>query len=455
MNRVFLAMVVLAFSWAAVRELTEPTPEAPPAVEADVDPALDRRVSRLESRVDRHPLFPADRPTDRRPMKALTDGMLDTATSAFVLSLGLVGTMSLFLGVMKVAEAAGLLTVLARLIQPLMVRLFPAVPAGHPAMGAMVMNLSANALGLGNAATPFGIKAMQELERLNRHPGTATDPMVLFLAINTSSVTLLPTTVIVWREAVGSENAAGILPTTLLASMVATTAAVVICLALQRGWPSPSGPGREIEVIPGDAVEAYPRWVSALAFVTLAALIPLSVIYGRVVAPWVIPVLTVGLFSFGALRGVAIYEQFVLGARDGLDVSLRIVPYLIAVLVAVSMLQTSGALGALTHALAPLTAWFGLPAEALPMALLRPLSGSGATGVMVAAMREHGPDSYIGFLVSTIQGSSETTFYVLAVYFGAVGIRNMRHAPWVGIAADVIGVLASIAAVRLYFAVGD
>jgi len=455
MNRVFLAMVVLAFTWAAVREVTEPPPTPLPVEAAAQDETLAKRLAKLEGRVDRHALFPPDRPPDRRPMKTLGDGMVDTATGAFVLSLGLVGTMSFFLGVMKVAEAAGLLALLARLIQPLMIRLFPSVPPGHPAMGAMVMNLSANALGLGNAATPFGIKAMQELERLNRHPGTATDPMVLFLAINTSSVTLLPTTVIVWRETVGSQNAAGVLPTTLLASLIATSAAIALCLWFQRWWPLPAGPGREIDVATSERVDAYPAWISFLAFAALAAAIPLSVIYGRVVAPWVIPLLTVGLLSFAAARGVAVYEQFVVGARDGLDVSLRIVPYLIAVLVAVNMLQTSGALGALTHALAPLTAWFGLPAEALPMALIRPLSGSGATGVMVAAMREQGPDSYIGFLVSTIQGSSETTFYVLAVYFGAVQIRNMRHAPWVGLAADAVGVLASILAVKLYFAMAS
>jgi spore maturation protein SpmA len=451
MNRVFLAMVVVAFGWAAVREVTEPVAAPAPVAAAVVDPAVDQRLARLEARVDRHPLIPADRAPDRRPMRALTDGMVDASITAVILSLGLAGGMCLFLGILKLAEASGLLAVLARLVRPLMVRLFPQVPSDHPAMGAMIMNLCANALGLGNAATPFGIKAMQELERLNRHPGTATDAMCLFLAINTSSVTLLPTTVIVWRETVGSENASGILPTTLLASLIATSAAIALCLAVQRFWPVPAGPGREPERSAAEASEAYPAWVTAAAFVATFAAIPLSVVYGRAIAPWVVPLLLVGLLGYAAARGVAVYEQFVAGARDGIEVSLRIIPYLVAMLVAVGMLQSSGALGAITHALAPLTAWFGLPAEALPMALIRPLSGSGATGVMVAAMREHGPDSYIGFLVSTIQGSSETTFYVLAVYFGAVQIRNMRHAPWVGIAADVVGVLASVLAVKLYF----
>jgi spore maturation protein SpmA len=447
MNRVFLAMVLLAFSWAAVRELTEPPPTSV-HVEAPADPDL----AKLVARVDRHPLFAMDRAPDRAPMQALTDGMLDSAKNAFVLALGLTGAMTFFLGVMKVAEASGLLGVIARLIRPLMIRLFPDVPPDHPAMGAMVMNLSANALGLGNAATPFGIKAMQELEKLNRHPGTATNAMCLFLAINTCAVTLLPTWVIAWRETLGSNNATGILPTTLFASLVSTTTAIGVCLLFQRWWPAPAGPGRALEASGSEATAAYPAWVSGLAFAGLLVAIPLSVMYGRTVGPWVIPVVVAALMVYGAIRGVAVYEQFVAGARDGVEVSLKIVPFLVAILVAVNMLQTSGALAAITRVVAPLTTWFGLPAEALPMALLRPFSGSGATGIMVSTMREHGPDSYLGYLVSTIQGSTETTFYVLAVYFGAVSVRNMRHAPWVGLVCDAAGVLGSVAAVKLYFA---
>ncbi len=385
-------------------------------------------------------------------MEKLGNGIFDTARSAFLLALGLVGTMTFFLGLMKVAEAAGLLAILARLIRPLMIRLFPDVPPDHPAMGAMILNLSANALGLGNAATPFGIRAMQELEKLNRHPGVASNPMALFLAINTASVTLLPTDPIAWRASLGSTNPAGILPTTLCASLFATTMAVLVCKALQRFWAEPPG-GREIPPQETEVVSPpYPGWVSAIAIGAMLLGVPAAVVYGKVIAPWVVPVLTVGLVAYAGARGVAVYEAFVAGAREGVDVALRIVPYLVATLVAVNVLTTSGVMGMFTGLIGPFTATFGLPAEALPMALLRSLSGSGASGMMVGIMRDHGVDSYVGYLVSTIQGSSETTFYVLAVYFGAVGVKDMRHTLAVGLIADAIGIFAAIAAVQAYFA---
>lgn len=388
------------------------------------------------------------------PMDALSTAMVESAAGAVELALGLVGVMTLFLGLMKVAEAGGLLVIIARLIRPLMVRLFPSVPAEHPAMGAMILNLSANALGLGNAATPFGIRAMQELERLNTRPGTATDAMVLFLAINTSSVTLLPTGVIALRAAAGSADPAGILPTTLFATFCATAAAIIAAFAYRRFFPLDSGSTAEIpapaaavdEALPAEAGEAYPLWVSMLALGTLLALIPLSVLYGRVIAPWILPGLMLGFLTFGLLRRVHIYEVFVEGAKEGFQVAIRIIPYLVAILVAVAMLRASGALEAAVSVLAPWTGAVGLPAEALPMALLRPLSGSGAYGVLASIINDPaiGPDSYTGYLVSTLQGSTETTFYVLAVYFGAVQIRRIRHALLAALTADVVAVFAAV-----------
>ena len=428
MNRIFLAIVLAAFLFAAWLQFT-------------VQPE-------------------ADQPT---PMEALSTAMVESAGGAVELAIGLVGVMTLFLGLMKVAEAGGMLSILARLIRPLMVRLFPEVPAEHPAMGAMILNLSANALGMGNAATPFGIRAMQELERLNPQPGTATNAMALFLAINTSSVTLLPTGVIALRAAAGSADPAAILPTTLFATIGSTGIAILATKFYQRlggrtafvpddaqkPIDRPSAPGPEsIE----EAEKAYPLWVSILALIALASMIPLAIVFGHTISPWILPGLMAGFLVFGATRKVAIYEVFVDGAKEGFQVALRIIPYLVAILVAVGMLRASGALDLIVGALSPVTGKIGLPAEALPMALMRPLSGSGAYGILASIINDPaiGPDSYTGMLVSTLQGSTETTFYVMAVYFGAVQVKRMRHAMAAALTADAAGVVFAILACRLF-----
>lgn len=403
------------------------------------------------------------------PMEALSTAMVDSAAGAVDLAIGLIGVMTLFLGLMKVAEAGGMLTFIARLIRPLMTRLFPDVPAEHPAMGAMILNLSANALGLGNAATPFGIRAMQELDRLNDRPGVATDSMVLFLAINTSSVTLLPTGVIALRAAAGSADPAAILPTTLFATLCSTAVAIVGARIYRRFFPLPpltAAPPREAgpeaqaavgdgaaEPLPEEAGQAYPVWISYLALATLVALIPVTVAYGEVISPWILPGLMLGFLAFGVARRVRIYEVFVEGAKEGFQVAVRIIPYLVAILVAVGMFRASGAMDALVSAIGGVTSGVGLPAEALPMALLRPLSGSGAYGIMAAIINDPaiGPDSYVGYLVSTLQGSTETTFYVLAVYFGAVQVRRLRHGLATALTADVAGIAGAVAACSYLF----
>ena len=430
MNVVFFAIVAIAFVTAAVRHLAWV-------------PATSDAVS---------------------PMAALTEGMIETAGGAVTLALGLVGVMALFLGLMKVAEAGGLLRVVARLLRPVMERLFPDVPAEHPAMGAIVMNMSANGLGLGNAATPFGIRAMQGLESLNPRPGSATNSMALFLAINTSSVTLLPTGVIALRAAAGSADPAGIVPTTLFATLCSTTVAIAAAKLGQRLWPAddanvgqpavavtapepePSNEQQPADEPPAEAPPGYPAWVTVMVFAVLLGLIALIVTHGRTVAPWIIPGLAMALLTFGVVRRVRIYEAFVDGARDGFQVAIRIIPYLVAILVAVGMLRASGAMDLVITPLGELTGPFGLPAEALPMALLRPLSGSGAYGVLASIINDPavGPDSYTGYLVSTIQGSTETTFYVLAVYCGAVGVRRLRHALLAALSADVAGVIGAV-----------
>jgi spore maturation protein SpmA/spore maturation protein SpmB len=429
MNAVFLAAVLIAFVVAGYRQVT-------------VTPAPDTAA----------------------PMDALGLAMIDAAKGSVTLAIGLVGVMALFLGLMKVAEAGGLLAIIAKTVRPLMVRLFPEVPADHPAMGAMIMNISANVLGLGNAATPFGIRAMQELDKLNPQKGTATNAMVMFLAINTSSVTLLPTGVIALRASAGSADPAGILPTTLFATICSTTVAIIAVKLYQR-FTAPLAPvsdesGAAIEESAEDDTdlaqepsEPYPVWVSATVLAVVVALIPVTILYGRDIAPWIIPGLMVALLGFGALRGVRVYEAFVEGARDGFDVALRIIPYLVAILVAVAMLRASGALELLITPLGAITTLFGLPAEALPMALLRPLSGSGAYGILASIIQDPatGPDTYVGYLVSTFQGSTETTFYVLAVYFGAVQIRRIRHALAAALTADLAGIAAAVAITAYLF----
>ncbi len=446
MNGIFFAIVVISFAVAAVRHL-------PWLAGTDGGPV---------------------------PMEVLGQAMIASAADAVTLAIGLVGVMALFLGLMKVAERGGLLVIIARLVRPLMVRLFPEVPPEHPAMGAMILNMSANALGLGNAATPFGIRAMQQLDKLNPIKGTASNAMILFLAINTSSVTLLATGVIALRAASGSENPAGIVPTTLVATICSTATAIIVAKLCIRWFPpataEPPEAGTAAEMPVADEIDdlsgaselqasengdrwesasarPYPAYVSYLVLGGIAGFIPLTVFYGREIAPWIIPGLMLLLLGFGVARRVRVYEVFVEGAREGFQVALRIIPYLVAILVAVGMFRASGALEWIIAPIGTVTAHIGMPAEALPMALLRPLSGSGAYGILASIINDPniGPDSYTGYLVSTLQGSTETTFYVLAVYFGAVQIRRIRYALIPALSADLAGIIAAVAIVSLMY----
>lgn len=435
MNRIFYGIVALAFATAASKQLT-----------ADLIVPL-------------HWPFPV---TDSF-VGALTSGALDASESAVTLAIGLVGYMAFFLGLMRVVEDGGGLRILARLLRPLMVRLFPEVPPNHPAMGAMILNMSANALGLANAATPFGIRAMQELETLNRRRGTATNAMALFLAINTSAVTLLPLTVIGIRASMGSADRAGIVATTLFATVCSTTVAIVVTKLLQGRFPlgpedpveaadAPEPPPSEPD--PTEALEdhgAYPIWISLAALGALLAAIPTMLVYGETLAPWILPLVIVGLLTYGVSAGVPVYESFVQGAKAGFDVAITIIPYLVAILGAVGMLRGSGALDGIIGALAPVVVPLGMPAEALPMALIRPLSGSGAIGVLMDTLQVHGPDSFVGYLVSTLEGSTETTFYVIAVYYGAVQVRRIRHTMVAALCADAAGIIAAVVAVSIYW----
>lgn len=395
-------------------------------------------------------------------MKEVTNSALDYAGTAVNIALGLIGIMALWLGVMKVAEEAGLIKIIAKAVRPITRRLFPDVPHDHPAMGSMIMNISANMLGLGNAATPFGLKAMEELEKLNPNKGTATNAMCTFLTVNTAGLTLIPATAIAIRASAGSSDPAIIIGTSIFGAVCATTVGITASKILEK-FPIKKG--------------EFGNWISSLKkplliFSSVILAIVLMAVTGllsgflsifsflspdlfksivQIVSILAIPMLIFVFIGYGALKKVKIYEVFVEGAKEGFNVAVRIIPYLVAMLVAIGIFRAGGAMEWLIAALTPLTNVIGMPAEALPMALMRPLSGSGSLGIMAEIMAVHGPDSFIGILTSTFFGSTETTFYVLAVYFGSVNIRNTRHALAAGLLADISGILGAVFIVRLLF----
>lgn len=410
-------------------------------------------------------------------MENITKAMFDSAKGAVVLAIGLVGPMALWLGIMKVVEAGGLMKIIARAIRPVMIRLFPDVPEDHPAMSAMIMNMAANALGLGNAATPMGIKAMKELDTLNPEKGTATNSMCLFLAINTSSVTLLPLGVITVRAGAGAVNPSAILLTSILATACSTIAAVIAAKLFARKdtlafSPSSTQKSAYKEIDPDKSssqkaeYDLIPPGIISKVFIFIIIAAFIGAIIFRVskgnipplfghqfltsLSHWLMPILMCALLLFGYFKGVKIYETLTDGAKEGFNIAIRIIPFLVAIFVAIGMFRASGALDILITLLNPVTSLIGMPAEALQVALLRPLSGSGSFGVM-AEIVNNNPDSFLSYLVSTMQGSTETTFYVLAVYFGSVGIKRTRHALPAGLCADATGVLASVFICRLMF----
>lgn len=387
------------------------------------------------------------------PMHLLTEQFLHSAHDAVTLTIGLIGVLAFFLGLMRIAQAAGLLNLLSQLIYPLLRKLFPEIPANHPAFGAMLMNLSANILGLGNAATPFGLKAMQELKTLNPHPGVASNAMVLFLAINTSCFTLIPTKIIALRVSAGSQNAAAIIASTLLASIITMLCSIAIAKYFQTWFTLPTvSPSTENpQARSPEKLAILPWWANLLFLAFLFSLIPLTLFFGKRFSNWLLPTFLALVFVIGITKKVNLFDQFVQGAKEGLDTAIRILPFLIAMLVSVGMLRQSGVLAMLTQWLNPFTQIIGLPADALPMVFMRPLSGAGSYGLLSEILNnpDIGPDSYTGYLVSTLMGSTETTFYVLAVYFGSVQIMRLRHAVLTGILADIVSVIASLIAVNL------
>jgi spore maturation protein SpmA len=394
-------------------------------------------------------------------MKEISDQSFESAKSAVTLAISLIGIMAFWLGMMKILECAGVVSSMARLISPILGRLFFDIPKGHPALGAIVLNISANIFGLGNAATPFGIRAMEELQKINPKKDTASHAMCLFLAINTSSVALLPLGVIGVRAAAGASDPAGIWIPTLIATLSSTFVGVLACLIFRMR-------GRSDQ----EATEAYynerieddhsndqfksratvPMKVVSFAIFMLFLFFIIKefirqdsaahFLKGDFASFWFMPFLMLGIVSFGLFRGVRVYDAAVEGAKEGFSVAVRIIPFLVIILVAIGVFRTSGALSFIASYIAPYTMFFGLPPEVLPMAVLRPLSGSGAFAVM-GELVTRDPDSYEAFVASVLMGSTETTFYVATVYFGAVGIMKFRYAILCGLLADITGIIVA------------
>jgi spore maturation protein SpmA len=372
--------------------------------------------------------------------------LFDSSKTGFEIAIGLTGIMSLWLGLMRIGERGGAVEAIARAFRPLFARLFPGIPDGHPAAGAIVMNLSANVLGLDNAATPLGLKAMQELQTLNREPDRATDEMILFMVINASSITVLPMTIFTFRAQLGAADPTDVFVPILIATYCSSMAGLLVTAAIQR-------------------LNLWNRTVVGwLALMTLAiggmvayfASLPADVVGPRsaLVANALLLSIVIAFLAAGARRKVPLYETFIEGAKEGFHVAIGIVPYLVAILVAVGALRASGALEAILGAIRAGAGSFGFDTrwvDALPTALIKPLSGSGARGMMIETMKTLGADSFAGRLACIIQGSTETTFYVLAVYFGSIGVKKTRHALGCGLAADLAGVLGSIFVAYLFF----
>lgn len=404
--------------------------------------------------------------------EAVTAATFDAAkASLMTIALPLGAVMALWLGIMRLAEKSGAVEKLAAFLRPVLTRLFPEVPADHPAMGAMVMNIAANMLGLGNAATPLGLRAMQNLESLNPRPGTATNAMCTFLAINTSSVQLIPATAVGILAAAGALHPTAIIGTSLVATTCSFLTGIISVKLLQRlpmfALPPlqgvlPSSP-KDSEALPAPSstsplnlwkkflLAAYVAFFSGTVFHLVASRttgsLPISIIQS--ISLLAIPIL-IGFFPlYAALRGVPVYEEFIEGAKEGIQVALRIFPHLVAILVAVGVFRAAGGINLLSRLLSPLLNLIGLPAQVLPLVLVRPLSGSAATGLFAEIVKACGPDSYPAQLAGTILGGTETTLYVLAVYFGSVAIRRGRHALAAGLLADTAGVAASLIICKL------
>ncbi|HEY4415030.1 MAG TPA: nucleoside recognition domain-containing protein [Verrucomicrobiae bacterium] len=421
-------------------------------------------------------------------LKEVADKCLEMANTAVVgIAFSLIGVMALWLGIMRLAERAGLVALLARALRPLMRWIFPEVPPEHPAMGSMLMNIAANMLGLGNAATPLGLRAMKDLESLNPRPGTATNAMCTFLAINTSGLQLIPVTAIAILAANKSTNPTAIVGTSIICTACACTSGILMAKGLSKlpmfrqaavasVAQTQTAVAVEEKILVKESATLQPmKWwgqVIIVAFILFFALLFMRLVFPNMfnleISPeiakqnlFIRSVNAISLLSipfllslfplYAALRRVKVYEEFVDGAKEGFDVAIRIIPYLVAMLIAVGMFRAAGGIALLSNLLAPLMRALDFPTDLLPMVLVRPLSGSGSLGFFTELVQQFGADSLISRMAGTIYGSTETTFYVLAVYFGSVAIKRTRHALLAGLTADLVSVIVAVYVCRRMF----
>ena len=377
---------------------------------------------------------------------AMMDSTFSSARTAFDISIGLTGTLCLWMGIMKIGEKGGLVNAISRLLSPVFTRLFPEIPAGHPAFGHIFMNLGANMLGLDNAATPLGLKAMEEMQTLNPEKERATNAMIMFLVLNTSGLTLVPISILIYRSQMGAAQPMDVFIPILLATTIATMAAIVITSLYQR-------------------INLFTRAIVGLLLslcLLVSGMVWLATQLSQTeLGVWSTSAANILLFGIiilfivaGMRKRVNVYDAFIEGAKGGFETAVRIIPYLVAILVAIGVFRACGAMDILIDLLTRGVRAIGLNADwvaALPTALMKPLSGSGARGMMVDAMNTYGADSFVGRLSCLFQGATDTTFYILAVYFGSVGVRNTRHAVACGLLTDLVGVVAAIVVAYLFF----
>ena len=383
---------------------------------------------------------------DTEVFPAMMDSTFSSSKTAFEISLGLTGVLSLWLGIMKIGEKGGVVDALSRLLSPVFVRLFPDIPKGHPATGSIFMNIAANMLGLDNAATPLGLRAMEQLQSLNKKKDTATNPMIMFLVLNTSGLTIIPVSILVYRAQMGAAQPTDVFIPILLATFFSTLAGIVATSIYQRI----NLLNRTLLLTLGGMCLAVAAVIWAFGQMDKDTMNTVS----GTVANIMLMTIIVGFILAGVRRKVNVYDAFIEGAKEGFGTAVRIIPYLVAILVGIGVFRASGAMDMLTDGIRAAVEACGADSEfvgALPTALMKPLSGSGARGMMVDAMATYGADSFVGRLSCIFQGSTDTTFYILAVYFGSVGIRYTRHAVACGLLADLAGVIAAIAVCYLFF----
>ncbi len=383
---------------------------------------------------------------DTTIFQKIVDATFDSSKTAFETSLGLTGVLALWLGIMKIGERAGVVNVLARMLSPIFTKLFPDIPKNHPVMGSIFMNIASNMLGLDNAATPTGLKAMQQMQELNQKKDTATNPMIMFLVLNTSGLTIIPTTILAFRSSYGAAQPTDVFIPILLATTVATLAGIIVTSVWQK-----------INLFQPVLLATLGGLIAFVALVIWG--------FGRmdkgtmgtvtsVASNFILLGVIVTFILAGLFKKINVYDAFIEGAKEGFTTAVRIIPYLVAILVGVGVFRASGAMDMLINGIGWVVKECGLPTDfvpALPTAFMKPLSGSGARGLMLEAMKNYGPDSFIGRLSCIFQGSTDTTFYILAVYFGSVSIKYTRHAVACGLLADLAGVIAAISIAYIFF----